>query len=108
MPSGKTKLHHVNANGNPRRATRTVAAAAITTHSRANPHVVVPYRTANAFWPGSTATPASRLAAVIDWPSGPSTIHSAGTASPGPCWTSRCQICGTRHTVANRLTPNSA
>ncbi len=42
VPSGNTKLHHVNANGNPRRAVRTVTVAAVATHSRANPHVIVP------------------------------------------------------------------
>jgi hypothetical protein len=46
----------------------------------------------------------------MDWPSGPSTIHSVGTitAAPGLCVTSRAQTCGMMIIEANRLMPNMA
>ena len=86
MPTGTVRLHHVNANGMPRRSVRMVSDVASTIHSTANPHTGTPKSTANTFrapaiW-GSTAAaalPPSSPAAVMDCPSGPSTIHSVAT-----------------------------
>jgi len=55
-------------------------------HNTAKPHTGTPYRIANTFMSSatscSTASPATAPrspAAVMDWPRGPSTIHSVGT-----------------------------
>ena len=117
VPTGKVKLHHVRAKGSPRRTVRTVIAAASTSHTMANPQVGTPYSRAKTAAPtayGSGSTWAAWVprfpAAVTDWPSGPSTIHSVGamTAAPGLYVTSRAQIWVMMITEANRLMPNMA
>jgi len=117
VPTGNVKLHHVRAKGSPRRAVRTVTAAASASHIIANPQVGTPYSRAKtaaptAYGAGSTwAAWVPRFpAAVTDWPSGPSTIHSVGTmtAAPGLCVTSRAQRRVMMITEANRLMPNMA
>ena len=86
VPTGKVRLHHVSANGMPRRRVRTVSWVASAIHSTANPHTGTPNSTAKTFIPlassavtASAAFAPSRPAAVMPWPSGPSTIHSVGT-----------------------------
>jgi hypothetical protein len=94
-----------------------VIAPATAAHSRAKPQIGRPktrpktampveYGAGSARW----ATPPSRLAAVIDWPSGPSTIHSVGTMFAGPtfCWVSRhhTRVITTKEAI--RLSPNIA
>jgi hypothetical protein len=86
VATGKVRLHHVNANGMPRRSVRTVNWVASVIHSSANPHTGTPNSTAKTFIAparsGGTANAAlapSRPAAVMPWPSGPRTIHSVGT-----------------------------
>ncbi len=120
VPTGNVKLHQVSAKGRPhrsRRAARTVIAAARTSHAIANPHAGTPYSSASTAAPdayGAGSTPAAAVprtpAAVTDWPSGPSTIHSVGTrtAGPAPRVTSRDQIWVMMITEANRLMPNIA
>ena len=101
----------------PRRSVRTVSAVASAIHSTANPHTGTPNKIANEFMAaaisGSTANAALRPrspAAVMDWPSGPSTIHSVGTrAVPEvPYSASRLQIIEMMMKAATRLSPNSA
>ena len=82
VPTGNVKLHHVRAKGSPRRAVRTVIAAASASHIIAKPQVGTPYSRAKtaapaAYGAGSTwAAWVPRFpAAVTDWPSGPSTIQ---------------------------------
>jgi hypothetical protein len=53
VPTGKVKLHQVSVNGIPRRAVRTVMAAAMASQSIANPHTGTPYSKPN------TAAPAA-------------------------------------------------
>ena len=86
VPTGNVRLHHVNPNGMPRRMVRIVSAVANAIHNTANPQTGTPYRIAKTPMPsarcGSTASAAlvpRSPAAVMDWPSGPSTIHSVGT-----------------------------
>ena len=47
---------------------------------------------------------------MIDWPSGPSTIHSVGTsrAGPTPCCSSLLQSTVITTNAASRLSPNIA
>ena len=70
-------------------------------------------RGGRAYGPGSADAEAvpSELAAVTDWPSGPSTIHSVGTSRAGT--RAVRQQASTRsaaagQSVANRLMPNIA
>ena len=70
----------------PRRRVRTVSAVARAIHSTQKPHTGTPNRTAKTLIPpassagtASAAFVPSRPAAVMPWPSGPSTIHSVGT-----------------------------
>jgi hypothetical protein len=90
VPTGNVKLHQVGPNGIPPRTARTVSAAAIASHSIANPHVGSPYSRANTSAPagygGCSASPATRArfpAAVTDCPSGPSRIQQVGTIMAG-------------------------
>ncbi len=56
------------------------------------------------------AFPPRRFAAVMDWPSGPSTIHKVGTAAAAPilCPARRFQISVVIMMEASRLSPNIA
>lgn len=90
VPTGNVKLHQVGPNGIPRRTARAVSAAATASHSIANPHVGNPYSRANTSAPagygGRRTSPATRArfpAAVIDCPSGPSTIQHVGIMTAG-------------------------
>ena len=42
VPTGNVRLHHVSANGMPRRSVRTVSAVASAIHSTAKPHTGTP------------------------------------------------------------------
>jgi hypothetical protein len=90
VPTGNVKLHQVGPNGIPRRAARAVSAAAMTSHSIANPQVGTPYSRANTSAPAGygarSANPATRArfpVAVTDCPSGPSRIQQVGTMMAG-------------------------
>jgi hypothetical protein len=90
VPTGNVKLHQVGPNGIPRRTARTVSAAAMASHSTANPQVGRPYSrpstAAPAGYGARSPSPATRPrfpAAVIDCPSGPSRIQQVGTMTAG-------------------------
>jgi hypothetical protein len=117
VPTGNVKLHQVGPNGIPRRTARAVSAAAMASHSIANPHVGNPYSRANTSAPAgygarsdSPATFARFPDAVIDCPSGPSRIQQVGTMMAGSVlWvTSRDHTSGMMMIDANRLMPNIA
>ncbi|MDE0777073.1 MAG: hypothetical protein OSB43_12425 [Nocardioides sp.] len=118
VPTGNVNDHQVRVNGNPAgvvRAARTVSARASEAHNRAKPHMGAPKRTSRV----ATASPygAGRDAgavtarvceAVIDCPSGPSTIHRVGTAAAAPTWwcINRPQISVMIIRLATRVRPN--
>ena len=119
VPTGKVKLHQVSPNGSPLswRAVRRVTAAAMTSHAMANPQVGRPYSSANTEAPVAygacrvgLATLARFPAAVIDWPSGPSTIQEVGTIRAGSVLyvTSRPHTSVMMMTDANSEMPNIA
>jgi hypothetical protein len=117
VPTGNVKLHQVGPNGIPPRSARAVSAAAMASHSIANPHVGSPYSRANTSAPAGygarSSSPATRArfpAAVIDCPSGPSMIQQVGTMMAGSVlWvTSRDHTSGMMMTDANKLMPNIA
>jgi hypothetical protein len=49
VPTGNVKLHQVSANGRPRRAVRSVIAAASASHIMAKPQVGTPYSRGNIY-----------------------------------------------------------
>ena len=114
VPTGNVNDHHASENGGRARAVTVAATAA---QSRARPHTGTPYSTANprsapAAGAGRTppAAPPSRHTAVTDWPSGPSTMNSIGTApaGPAPCRASRASSCRSTTTEPATPSPNSA
>ncbi|GAA4926802.1 hypothetical protein GCM10023237_55530 [Streptomyces coeruleoprunus] len=109
VPTGNVNAHHVIANPMPRRRARTSSAAASASHSSAKPITGTPYTTASCRAYGTPGTvSANMFAAVVDWPSGPSTSSSVGvsTSGSGPPVTSRPNTSGSISSVASRLTPN--